>query len=65
MTSRTLEWIVALLVCWASLTAIYQSSASTPGCDVRYSASTAPQRPLPRPTQAEIEDMIRDMKLHD
>ncbi|KJC58028.1 hypothetical protein UP10_23790 [Bradyrhizobium sp. LTSPM299] len=58
-----LDWIVALLVCWASLTAIVQTPHEAAQCDVPYVTNSAP--PIPTPTQAEIEEMIRDMKLHD
>ncbi|QPF87963.1 hypothetical protein IC762_04260 [Bradyrhizobium genosp. L] len=59
-----LDWTVALLVCWASLTAIVQSPHASTQCDAPYSASSASQ-PSPAPTQAEVDEMIRDMKLHD
>ncbi|KJC33708.1 hypothetical protein UP09_35255 [Bradyrhizobium sp. LTSP885] len=64
MTSfHPLDWIVALLVCWASLTAIVRPPNEPARCDAPYATGTVPQIPIPR--QAEIEEMIRDMKLHD
>ncbi|MBR0894002.1 hypothetical protein JQ616_03505 [Bradyrhizobium tropiciagri] len=63
--SNALDWIVALLVCWASLTAIFEPSRGASQCDVPAVTSSAPQVPLAAPTQAELDTMIRDMKLHD
>ncbi|MFQ3451894.1 hypothetical protein PMN64_01000 [Bradyrhizobium sp. UFLA01-814] len=63
--SNVLDWIVALLVCWASLTAIFEPRRGAWQCDVPTATSSAPQVPLATPTQAEFEEMIRDMKLHD
>ncbi|MGF6429812.1 MULTISPECIES: hypothetical protein [Bradyrhizobium] len=63
--SNVLDWIVALLVCWASLTAIFEPRRGVWQCDVSTATSSAPQASLATPTQAEFEEMIRDMKLHD
>ncbi|MGF6308499.1 hypothetical protein ABIB82_003396 [Bradyrhizobium sp. i1.8.4] len=63
--SNVLDWIVALLVCWASLTAIFEPSRRASQCDAPIATSSAPQVPLAAPTQEEFEEMIRDMKLHD
>ena len=63
--SNVLDWIVALLVCWASLTAILEPSRGAPQCDAPIVMSSAAQSPPAIPTQAEFEEMIRDMKLHD
>lgn len=63
--SNVLDWIVALFVCWASLTAIAQSPHEATRCDAPYAASNAARIPPAAPTNAEIEEMIRDMKLHD
>ncbi|GKQ51792.1 hypothetical protein [Bradyrhizobium sp. Ce-3] len=63
--SNVLDWIVALLVCWASLTAIFEPSRGASQCDAPYATSSASRPPLTAPTQAEFEEMIRDMKLHD
>ena len=63
--TNVLDWIVALLICWASLTAIFEPSRGASQCDVPAVTSSAPQAPLVAPTQAELEEMIRDMKLHD
>jgi len=62
-----LDWIVALLVGWASLTAIFEAprGATATQCDVPYATDRAPQVRLAAPTQVEIEGMIRDMQLHD
>jgi len=66
MTSfHPVDWIVALLVCWASLTAIVQSPHETMQCDISSATSSAPQIPLATPIQAETDATIRDMKLHD
>ncbi|QIG95331.1 MULTISPECIES: hypothetical protein [unclassified Bradyrhizobium] len=65
IASNVLDWIVALLVCWASLTAIFEPSRGASQCDVPYATSSGPQVPLAAPTQAEIAAMLRDMKLHD
>ena len=65
MTStHALDWIVALLVCWASLTAILQSPEHPARCDGPYVTNSTPQAPA-LPTPAEADAMIRDMKLHD
>jgi hypothetical protein len=61
--SNMLDLIVALLVCWASLTAIVQSPREVARCDAPYATNSAP--PIQPPTQAEIDAMIGDMKLHD
>lgn len=63
--SNVLDWTVALLVCWASLTAILEPRRAASQCDVPTATSSAPQVPLAAPTQAEFEEMIRDMRLHD
>jgi hypothetical protein len=63
--SNVLDWIVALLVCWASLTAIFEPSRGASQCDVPYATGNAPQAALTVPAQAEFEEMIRDMRLHD
>ncbi|BBC03425.1 hypothetical protein ABIF38_000804 [Bradyrhizobium japonicum] len=63
--ANVLDWIVALLVCWASLTAIFEPRRGASQCDVSTATSSAPQVSLATLTQAEIEEMIRDMKLHD
>ena len=65
--SNILDWSVALLVGWASLTAIFEAprGATATQCDGPYVTGSAPQVPLAPPTQAEFEQMIRDMKLHD
>lgn len=63
--SNVLDLIVASLVCWASLTAIFEPSRGASQCDASYATSSAPQVTVPAPTQAEIAEMIRDMKLHD
>lgn len=59
-----LDCTVALLVGWASLTAIFEPSrgATATQCDAPYVSSSAPPA---APTPAEIDAMIRDMKLHD
>lgn len=63
--SNVLDWIVALLVCWASLTAIFEPRRGASQCDVP-TASSSMSQPAPAiPVQAEFEEMIRDMKLHD
>lgn len=62
--SNVLDWIVALLVCWASLTAIFEPSRGASHCDVPI-ARGVPQPAPAIPTQAEVEEMIRHMKLHD
>ncbi|MES5483793.1 hypothetical protein QMZ05_13645 [Bradyrhizobium sp. INPA03-11B] len=63
--TNVLDWIVALFVCWASLTAIIEPRRDVSQCDGPIVASSAQQAPLAAPTQAEFEEMIRDMKLHD
>ncbi|MGY4573985.1 hypothetical protein GPL21_21445 [Bradyrhizobium pachyrhizi] len=63
--SNVLDWIVALLVCWASLTAIFEPSRGASQCDMSTATSSAPQLSPAAPTQAELEEIIRDMKLHD
>ncbi|WP_426439881.1 hypothetical protein [Bradyrhizobium genosp. P] len=63
--SHMLDWTVALLVCWASLTAIVQSRHEASRCDIPYATGYASQDPPAIPTPAEIEETIRDMKLHD
>jgi hypothetical protein len=63
--SNMLDWIVALLVCWASLTAIVQPPREVAWCDTPYTTGRALRIPPASPTKAEIEEMIRDMKLHD
>jgi hypothetical protein len=63
--SKMLDWIVALLVCWASLTAIFEPRRGAAMCDAPYPTSSAMQAAPAIPTQAEVADMIRDMKLHD
>ncbi|MCC8967443.1 hypothetical protein H8A95_35270 [Bradyrhizobium sp. Pear76] len=63
--SNVLDWIVALLVCWASLTAIFEPSRGASQCEVPIATSGALQSLPAIPTQAEFEEMIRDMKLHD
>jgi hypothetical protein len=62
--TNLLDWTVALFVCWASLTAIVEPRRDASQCDVPY-ANSAPQVALTAPTQAEFDEMIRDMKLHD
>ncbi|MHC2331560.1 hypothetical protein [Bradyrhizobium sp. USDA 4454] len=62
---NVLDWIVALLVCWASLTAIFEPSRGASQCDAPIATSSAPQSPPVIPTRAEFEAMIRDMRLHD
>ncbi len=62
--SHILDWIVALLVCWASLTAIFEPPRGAAQCDAPNVTSRAPQIP-PVMAQAEIDAMIRDMRLHD
>ena len=66
-TTGFLDWTVALMVCWASLTAILEAprGASATQCDGPSVTGSVPQASLAAPTQAEIEEMIRDMKLHD
>nr|WP_311538737.1 hypothetical protein [uncultured Bradyrhizobium sp.] len=56
---------MALFVCWASLTAILEPRRDASQCDVPYATNSAPQMALTAPTQAEFDEMIRDMKLHD
>ena len=63
--TNVLDWTVALLVCWASLTAIIEPRRDVSQCDGPIAASSAPQAALATPTRAEFEEMIRDMKLHD
>ncbi|MCC8984347.1 hypothetical protein [Bradyrhizobium acaciae] len=63
--SNVLDWIVALLVCWASLTAIFEPSRGASRCEAPIATSGALQSPPAVPTRAEFEEMIRDMKLHD
>ncbi|WGR95308.1 hypothetical protein MTX26_05345 [Bradyrhizobium sp. ISRA443] len=63
--SNVLDWVVALLVCWASLTAVVQPPRETTRCDAPYATSSALLIPLSPPTQAEVDEMIRDMMLHD
>ncbi|TWB94819.1 hypothetical protein FBZ93_109259 [Bradyrhizobium macuxiense] len=63
--TNVLDWIVALFVCWASLTAIIEPRRDASQCDGPTVASSAQQAPLAAPTPAEFEEMIRDMKLHD
>ncbi|WP_229174990.1 hypothetical protein, partial [Bradyrhizobium ivorense] len=63
--TNVLDWVVALFVCWASLTAIVQSPHETAQCDAPYTTGSAVRIPPPTPAKAEIEAMIRDMKLHD
>ncbi len=63
--TNVLDWIVALFVCWASLTAILEPRRDASQCDVPYATNSAPQVALTAPTQAEFDEMIRDMKLHD
>ncbi|MGY3442479.1 MULTISPECIES: hypothetical protein [unclassified Bradyrhizobium] len=63
--SNVLDCIVALLVCWASLTAIFEPRRDAMRCDVPAATGSAPQASLAPPSQAEFEEMIRDMKLHD
>ncbi|MHC2254182.1 hypothetical protein ACVILK_003874 [Bradyrhizobium embrapense] len=63
--ANVLDWIVALLVCWASLTAIFEPSRGAAQCDAPIAASSEPQSRPAIPTQAEFEEMIRNMKLHD
>jgi len=63
--SNVLDWTVALLVCWASLTAIVQSPRDTARCDAPYAANSAPPTPLSAPTRAEVDATIQDMMLHD
>jgi hypothetical protein len=63
--SNLLDWIVALLVCWASLTAIFEPRRAASQCDVPAATSSAPQVPLAVLTPAELAEMIRDMRLHD
>ncbi|MBR0870156.1 hypothetical protein JQ633_07300 [Bradyrhizobium tropiciagri] len=65
MASNLLDWIVAIFVCWASLTAIVQSPRETTRCDAPYTTGSAVRIAPATPTKAEIEEMIRDMKLHD
>ncbi|KWV60208.1 hypothetical protein AS156_30195 [Bradyrhizobium macuxiense] len=65
ISSTTLEWIVALLVCWTCLTAIYRSSAAPVTCGPRYAASmTSQSLPVP-PPDLDAEAVVRDMMLHD
>jgi hypothetical protein len=64
-SSRLLDWIVALMVCWASLTAILPPSNDPARCDAPYTTGSA-SRVLPAPpAAAQIDAAIRDMKLHD
>ncbi|MCA6125790.1 hypothetical protein J6500_28420 [Bradyrhizobium sp. WSM 1704] len=63
--SNVLDWIVALFVCWASLTAIVESPRDATRCDAAYMAGSAARAMPASPTRAEVEAMIRDMKLHD
>lgn len=62
--TNVLDWIVALFVCWASLTAILEPRRDASQCDGPTATGSAPQA-LAAPTQAEFEEMIRDMRLHD
>ncbi|MBR0933237.1 hypothetical protein [Bradyrhizobium jicamae] len=63
-SSNALDWIVGLLVCWASLTAIVQPSNQPGLCYTPAATSHALPMPL-IPTPADAEAVIRDMKLHD
>ncbi|WGS20049.1 MULTISPECIES: hypothetical protein [unclassified Bradyrhizobium] len=63
--SNVLDWVVALLVCWASLTAIVQPPRESTRCDAPYATGRALPIPLSPPMQAEVGEMIRDMMLHD
>ncbi|MEN3349099.1 MAG: hypothetical protein V7632_2734 [Bradyrhizobium sp.] len=60
-----LDWVVALFVCWASLTAIVQSPREPAQCAAPYTTGSAVRTAPAMPAKAEIEAMIRDMKLHD
>ncbi len=55
--SKMLDWIVALLVCWASLTAIFEPRREAAQCDSSY-ASRVTQATPAIPTQAEFDEMI-------
>ncbi|MGY4476097.1 hypothetical protein [Bradyrhizobium sp. USDA 3364] len=63
--TNLLDWIVALFVCWASLTAILEPRHDASQCDGPTVTGSAPQTSLATPSQAEFDEMIRDMKLHD
>ncbi|WP_407150362.1 hypothetical protein [Bradyrhizobium sp. ORS 86] len=63
--SNVLDWVVALLVCWASLTAIVQPPRETTQCDAPYATGSALPIPLSPPAQAEVNATIQDMMLHD
>jgi hypothetical protein len=64
-SSRLLDWIVALMVCWASLTAILQPPNDSARCDAPHTTGRASGVLHAPPTPAQIDAAIRDMKLHD
>jgi len=63
--SNFLDWMVALVICWAGLTAVYQPSGGSAGCDVQSSTSIQPPSLSTHRPDLQSTEIIRDMMLHD